>query len=185
MRCSGFSTTPRSKAGDASLVDVPDDPEDMIEILRRLEAGPEPVRDIEDHLLNAVRATLRASNDPAARGTSLLGAAADLEAGDAARLALLRRIVPRFGERLLEAAQEVDAGVVRAIPGGRVRVTSIEGAFVVQRDYEAADASPVVLSAVVRPGDPGELRVLEIVPGRAVSVCRPRGRAGVPPRATG
>ena len=47
------------EGGDASLVDVPDDPEDMIEILRRLEAGPEPVRDIEDRLLNAVRAALR------------------------------------------------------------------------------------------------------------------------------
>ena len=158
------------EGGDAPLVDVPDDAEEMIEILRRLEAGTEPVRDIEDRLLNAVRATLRTSNDPAARGTSLLRAAAELEAGDAARLALLTRIVPRFGERLLQAAQEVDAGVVRAIPGGRVRVASAEGFFVVQRDYEAADGSSRVLSAVVRPGDPGELRVLEIVPGRPVSV---------------
>ena len=158
------------EGGDASLVDVPDDPEDMIEVLRRLEAGPEPVRDIEDRLLNAVRAALRASNDPAARGGSLLRTAAELEAGDAARLALLTRIVPRFGERLLEAAQAVEGNVVRAIPGGRVRVTSIEDVFVVQRDYEAADGSPLVLSAVVRPGDPGELRVLEIVAGTAVSV---------------
>ena len=151
-------------------MDVPDDPEDMIEILRRLEAGPEPVRDIEERLLNAVRAALRASSDPATRSTSLLRAAAELEAGDAARLALLTSVVPRFGERLLQAAQEVDAGVVRAIPGGRVRVASADGFFVVQRDYEAADGSPLVLSAVVRPGDPGELRVLEIVPGRPVSV---------------
>ena len=158
------------EGGDAPLLDVPDDAEEMIEILRRLEAGTEPVRDIEDRLLNAVRAALRASNDPAARGTSLLRAAAELEAGDAARLALLTRIVPRFGERLLQAAQEVDADVVRAIPGGRVRVASAEGFFVVQRDYEAADGSSRVLSAVVRPGDPGELRVLEILPGRPVSV---------------
>ena len=158
------------EGSDASLVDVPDDPEEMIEILRRLKAGPEPVGDIEDRLLNAVRAALRASNDPAARGASLLRTAADLEAGDAARLAPVTRIVPRFGERLLEAAQGVEGNVVRAIPGGRVRVTTIEGAFVVQRDYEAADGSPLVLSAVVRPGDPGELRVLEIVPGSAVSV---------------
>ena len=158
------------EGGDASLVDVPDGPEEMIEILRRLEAGPEPVRDIEDRLLNAVRAALRAPNDPAARGTSLLRAAAELEAGDAARLALLTRIVPRFGERLLQAAQAVDGNVVRAIPGGRVRVTSMKDRFVIQRDYEAADGSPLVLSAVVRPGDPGELRVLEVLPGRAVSV---------------
>ena len=158
------------EGGDAPLVDVPDDPEDMIEILRRLEGGPEPVSDIEERLLTAVRATLRGSSDPAARGASLLRAAAELEAGDAARLALLTRVVPRFGERLLQAAQEVDADVVRAIPGGRVRVASAEGFFVVQRDYEAADGSSRVLSAVVRPGDPGELRVLEIVPGRAVSV---------------
>ncbi len=158
------------EGGDAALADVPDDPEEMIEMLRRLEAGPEPVGDIEDRLLNAVRAALRTSSDPAARGTTLLRAAAELEAGDAARLVLLTRIVPRIGERLLEAAQEVDANVVRAIPRGRVRIASTEGAFVIQRDYEAAGGSPLVLSAVVHPGDPGELRVLEIVPGRAVGV---------------
>ncbi len=159
------------EGGDASLVEIPDSPEEMIGILRGLETGPEPVRDIENRLLNAVRARLRASNDPADRGISLLRAAAGLQAGDAARLALLTRIVPRFGERLLQAAQGVDDGVVRAIPNGRVRVTTVEGAFVIQRDYEAADGSPLVLSGVVRPGDPGELRVIEIVPGRAVSVA--------------
>ena len=150
-------------------MDVPDDAEEMIEILRRLEAGTEPVRDIEDRLLNAVRATLRTSNDPAAGGTSLLRAAAELEAGDAARLALLTRIVPRFGERLLQAAQEVDAGVVRAIPGGRVRVASAEGFFVVQRDYEAADGSSRVLSAVVRREIRGAAGARNR-PGRPVSV---------------
>ena len=158
------------EGSDAPLVEVPDDPEGMIEVLRRLAAGAEPVRDIEDRLLNAVRTTLRAASDPAARGVSLLRAASGLEAGDAARLALLARIVPRFGERLLQAAQALDPNVVRAIPNGRVRVAAVEGAFVIQRDYEAADRTALVLSAVVRPGDPGELRVLEIVPGRAVSV---------------
>ena len=101
---------------------------------------------------------------------SLLRAAAGLEAGDAARLALLARIAPRFGERLLQAAQALDGDVVRAIPGGRVRVAAVAEAFVIQRDYEGADGAALVLSAVVRPGDPGELEVLEIVPGRAVSV---------------
>ena len=154
----------------APLVEVPDDAGAMIEVLRRLAAGAEPVADIEDRLLDAVRATLRAASDPAARGVSLLRAAAGLEAGDAARLALLTRIVPRFGERLLQAAQALDGDVVRAIPGGRVRVAAIAESFVIQRDYEGADGAALVLSAVVRPGDPGELEVLEIVPGRAASV---------------
>ena len=158
------------EGGNASLVEIPDDPEGMIEVLRGLETGPEPVRDLEARLLDAVRAALRGSSEPVARGVALLRAAAGLEAGDGARLALLSRIVSRFGERLLEAAQERDPAVVRAIPGGRVRVASGETAFFVQRDYEAADGSPLALSAVVRPGNPGELRVLEVAPGQAVRV---------------
>ena len=154
----------------APLVEVPDDAEAMIEVLRRLAAGAEPVRDIEERLLNAVRTGLRGASDPAARGVSLLRAAAGLEAGDAARLALLARIVPRFGERLLQAAQAVDGDVVRAVPGGRLRVAAVGESFVIQRDYEGADGAALVLSAVVRPGDPGELEVLEIVPGRALNV---------------
>ena len=148
----------------AALVEVPEGAEAMIEVLRRLAAGAEPVGDIEDRLLDAVRATLRAASDPAARGVSLLRAASGLEAGDAARLALLTRIVPRFGERLLQAAQALDGDVVRAVPGGRVRVAAVGESFVIQRDYEGADGAALVLSAVVRPGDPGELEVLEIVP---------------------
>ena len=158
------------EGSDTPLVEIPDDPEAMIEVLRRLAAGAEPVRDIEDRLLNAVRTTLRAARDPAARGASLLRAASGLKAGDAARLALLARIVPRFGERLLQAAQALDPNVVRAIPNGRVRVAAVEESFAIQRDYEGADGAALVLSASVRPGDPGELQVLEIVPGRAVSV---------------
>ena len=154
----------------APLVEAPDDAGAMIEVLRRLAAGAEPVRDIEDRLLNAVRTTLRAASDPAARGVSLLRAASGLAAGDAARLALLARIAPRFGERLLQAAQALDGDVVRAIPGGRLRVAAVGESFVIQRDYEGADGAALVLSAVVGPGDPGELEVLEIVPGRAVSV---------------
>ena len=111
----------------AALVEVPDDAEEMIEVLRRLAAGAEPVRDIEDRLLNAVRTGLRGSSDPAARGVSLLRAASGLEAGDAARLALLARIVPRFGERLLQAAQALDGDVVRAVPGGRLRAAAVGG----------------------------------------------------------
>ena len=158
------------EGSDAPLVEVPDDAEGMIEVLRRLAAGAEPVRDIEDRLLNAVRTGLRGASDPAARGVSLLRAASGLEAGDAARLALLARITPRFGERLLQAAQALDPEVVRAIPGGRLRAAAVEESFVIQRDYEGADGAALVLSAVVRPGDPGELEVLEIVPGRALSV---------------
>ncbi|MCY3746316.1 MAG: hypothetical protein OXH05_08790 [Acidobacteria bacterium] len=154
----------------APLVEVLDDAEGMIEVLRRLAAGAEPVRDIEDRLLNAVRTGLRGASDPAARGVSLLRAASGLEAGDAARLALLARIVPRFGERLLQAAQALDPEVVRAIPGGRLRAAAVEESLVIQRDYEGADGAALVLSAVVRSGDPGELEVLEIVPGRALSV---------------
>ena len=163
------------EGSDATLVEVPDDPEAMIAALRRLEAGGEPVGDIEARLLNAVRTTLRAASDPAARGVSLLRAAAGLEAGDAARLALLTRIVPRFGERLLREAQAVDPDVVRAIPNGRLRVAAVDGSFVIQRDYEGADQAALVLSAEVGPGDPGELRVFEIVPGRAMSVTPREG----------
>ena len=154
----------------APLVEVPDDAEDLTQVLRRLAAGDEPVRDIEDRLLNAVRTTLRAASDPAARGVSLLRTASGIEAGDAARLALLARIAPRFGERLLQAAQALDGDVVRAVPGGRLRVAAVGESFVIQRDYEGAAGAALVLSAVVRPGDPGELAVLEIVPGRALSV---------------
>lgn len=163
------------EGSNAGLAEAPDDPEAMIEALRRFEAGDEPVGDIEARLLNAVRTTLRASSDPAARGVSLFGAAAGLAAGDAARLALLVRIVPRVGERLLREAQAVDGGVVRAIPNGRLRAAAVEGSFVIQRDYEGADGAALVLSAAVVPGDPGELRVLEIVPGRAVSVTAREG----------
>ena len=60
--------------------------------------------------------------------------------------------------------------MVRAVPGGRLRAAAMEESFVIQRDYEGADGAALVLSAVVRPGDPGELEVLEIVPGRALSV---------------
>ena len=158
------------EGSDAPLVEVPDDAEGMIEVLRRLAAGAEPVRDIEDRLLNAVRTGLRGTSDPAARGVSLLRAASGLEAGDAARLALLARIVPRFGERLLQAAQALDGDVVRAVPNGRLRAAAVGESFVIQRDYEGADGAALVLSAAVRPGDPGELEVLEIVPGRALSV---------------
>ena len=158
------------EGSDAPLVEVPDDAAGMIEVLRRLAAGSEPVRDIEDRLLNAVRTGLRGASDPAARGVSLLRAASGLEAGDAARLALLARVVPRFGERLLQAAQALDPDVVRAVPNGRLRAAAVEESFVIQRDYEGADGAALVLSAVVRPGDPGELEVLEIVPGRALSV---------------
>ena len=158
------------KGSGAPLAEVPDDPEAMIETLRRLAAGAEPVRDIEDRLLNAVRTGLRGASDPVARGVSLLRAASGLEAGDAARLALLARIVPRFGERLLQAAQALDPDVVRAVPNGRLRAAAVEESFVIQRDYEGADGAALVLSAVVRPGGPGELEVLEIVPGRALSV---------------
>ncbi len=154
----------------APLVEVPDDAEAMIEVLRRLEAGAEPVRDIEERLLNAVRTGLRGASDPAGRGVSLLRAASGLEAGDAARLALLARMTPRFGERLLQAAQALDGDVVRAVPGGRLRVAAVGESFVIQRDYEGADGAALVLSAVVRPGDPGQLEVLEIVPGRAGNV---------------
>ena len=86
---------------------------------------------------------------------------------------LLSQLVPRFGERLLQAAVELDGTVVRAIPGGRLRVaaglSSDAGLFAIQRDYEAQDGSPLVLTAVVRPGDPGELRAMEIVSGRAMA----------------
>ena len=163
------------EGSDAPLVEVPDDPEVLTQALRRLAAGAEPVRDIEDRLLNAVRTTLRAASDPAARGVSLLRAASGLEAGDAARLALLARITPRFGERLLQAAQALDGDVVRAVPGGRLRVAAVEGSLVIQRDYEGADGAALVLSAVVRPGDPGDLEVLEIVPGRALGVTAREG----------
>ena len=154
-----------------ALAPVPEDPAELIETIHRLEAGPAPLGDLEARLLDAVRSTLRQASDPAARAARLLEAAANLRVGDAARLALLSRLTPRFGDRLLQAAQELDPAVVRAVPGGRVRVAAGgDGAFAVQRDYEARDGSRLVLAAVMRPGDPGALRALAISPGRALAV---------------
>lgn len=160
----------------APLAPVPDDPGEMIETLRRLEAGPEPLGDLEDRLLAGVRTTLREARDPESRATSLLRGAADLRIGDAARLTLLSRLAPRFGDRLLQAAQELDSSVTRAVPGGRLRVAAgDDGRFAVQRDYEARDGSSLVLAAWIRPGDPGEFRALDISPGRAFAVTAREG----------
>ncbi len=176
--------------GPQPLVDIPRGAAELIEILLRLEAGTEPLGDIEDRLLDAVRTTLRdtAESPPRAvsRAISLLRAAAALQAGDAARLALLDQLVPRFGERLLEEAQRLDRRVVRAVPGGRLRVAAglapnAGNRFAIQRDYEAEGGTPLVLSAVAAvaagrgPEDPGELRALSVVPGRAAAVAAREG----------
>ena len=165
----------------APLVPVPEDPGAMIGVLRHLEAGPAPLADLEARLLAAVRTALREAADPAARAIPLLRAASELHVGDAARLALLNRLATRFGDRMLQAAQELDASVSRAVPGGRVRVAAGERSFAVQRDYEARDGTPLVLAAVLRPGDPGGLDALEIAPGRARAVTA--GEAGLRLRA--
>ena len=155
----------------ALLAPIPDDPAGLIGALRGLEAGSEPLADLENRLLDAVRGTLRQTAEPAERATALLRAAARLQVGDTARLALLSRLVPRFGDRLLQAAQELDSSVVRAVPGGRVRVAASDGdRFAIQRDYEAPDGAPLVLAAVVRPGDPGGVQALAINPGKALAV---------------
>ena len=153
------------------LAPIPDDPEALIAALRRLEAGAEPLGDLEERLLAGVRAALREARDPEIRATALLQGAADLRIGDAARLALLSRLLPRFGDRQLAAAQALDPSVTRAVPGGRVRVAVVEdGRFAVQRDYEARDGSSLVFAALIRPGDPGDVRAITISSGRALAV---------------
>ena len=166
--------------GQDPLVEIPADPEGMMAALALLEAGGEPLADLEDRLLDAVRTRLRGAADAEALATRLLRAASALTVGDAARRRLLTGLVPEFGERLLEAARLLDDGVVRALPGGRLRVAvgpaaAAENVIAVQREYEGRDEERLVLAAVVRPGGGGEVRGLDLSAGRATAVLARNG----------
>ncbi len=163
-------------AGQEDMVAIPADPEPLLEILRRLEAGPESLVDLDARLTAAVRTELRTHSVPERVALRLLRRAAGLQVGDEARLLLLNAWAPRFGERMLEAAQAVDGGVTRAVRGGRLRVAASEGedALAIARDYEREDGEPVVFFARASPD--GALRGLGVVPGAAVRVvARPEG----------
>ena len=153
------------------LVEIPEGPEDLIEALGRLEAGAEPIADLEERLLAAVRSALRESGDPLASAMRLLRLTASLRVGDAARLRLLAELVPGLGERLLAAARGLDGGVARAVPNGKIRVAAgADGLLAIQREYEGRDRTRLVLAAVVRPGNPGEVRPIGLAPGSPAGV---------------
>lgn len=174
----------------------PERPEALIAALHRREAGPEPVADAESALLRAVRRALREARGPEERATGLLVRLAEVRGAAATKLHLLTALVPRFGARMLEAAQTLDPEITRTVPEGRIAVAAEIGAdgdrnaspgFALARRYERADGTGVLFFAVVRPGgvpsgapgsDNGEVRGLLVVPGReGGGVARPDGFA--------
>lgn len=150
----------------APVTPIPEEPAALFETLRGLEAGVEPLADLDARALPLVRRALRTARDPAALAGRLIPLAAGLATGDAARVRLLAALVPGFGEAALAAAQEFDASVVRAIPDGRARVAVVGEAIAFQREYERSDGSRVVLSALLEP----EFAALALAPGRAAGV---------------
>ena len=150
----------------------PDSPEALIEALTGLEAGGEPLADLERALLEAVRNELRGEAEPAARALRLLASAAGLRGSSGAKLRLFAAMVPEFGTRSLEAAQSRDALVIGPASGGRVAAAvgrgAAEGWSAVLREYEQYGGGRRVLAAAVReaPGGPGILRVLDLFAGR-------------------
>ena len=180
----------------APLPEAPEAPEALIAALLGWEAGPEPVADAESALLRAVRRSLREAPDPAERAAGLLARLAELRGAAATKLHLLTALVPRFGARMLEAAQTLDAEIVRTVPEGRIAVApeivaEADGnrspGFALTRRYERADGTGVLFFALVRPAevpagapgsDGGEVRGLRVVPGREGGVAaRPDGFA--------
>ena len=194
---SPVATPSETDSGEGeSPAPLPDTPEALIEALHRWEAGPEPAADAESALLRAVRRTLRETRDPGERAADLLARLAGLRGAGATKLHLLAELVPRFGARMLEAAQALDAEITRTVPEGRIAVVPeiVAGGdgnpspgFALARRYERADGTGVLLLAFVRPGgvpagapdsDPGEVRGLLVVPGRESGVAaRPDGFA--------
>lgn len=186
---------PESGGAD-SPAPLPEAPEALIAALLGWEAGPEPVADAESALLRAIRRTLREARDPAERAAGLLARLAEVRGAAAAKLHLLTELVPRFGARMLEAAQTLDAEIVRTVPEGRIAIApeiAAEGdgnpspGFALTRRYERADGTGVLFFSFVRPAgvptgapgsDGGEVRGLRVVPGREGSVAsRPGGFA--------
>lgn len=163
---------------------LPEKPEALIAALHRREAGPEPVAHAESALLRAVRRALREARGPEERATGLLVRLAEVRGAAVTKLHLLTELVPRFGARMLEAAQTLDPEITRTVPEGRIAVAPEIGAdghrnassgFALARRYERADGTGVLFFAVVRPGevpagapggDNGEVRGLLVVPGR-------------------
>ena len=153
--------------GDGTeLVELTEDPAELLAALGGLEAGIEPLQDLDARLLGSVRRALREAGDSEAAARRLLPLAAGLETGDGARVRLLTAIVPRFGETALAAAREVDPAVARAVPGGRARVAVADGGFGFQREYEREDGVGVVLASRLAP----ELEVVSVSEGRAEGV---------------
>lgn len=150
-----------------------DAPEAFIEALLPLEAGGEPLADLERALLGSARNELRGETEPAARARRLLAAAAGLRGSTGAKLRLLEAMVSEFGTRTLEAAQARDALVIGPAAGGTVAAAVGRGAgeawTAVLREYERYGGGRRVLAVTVREvpgGGPGIVRALDLFAGR-------------------
>lgn len=150
-----------------------DAPESLIEALLPLEAGGEPLADIERTLLGGVRNRLRGEADPAVRARRLLASVAGLRGSTGAKLRLLEAMVSEFGTRSLEAAQSRDALVIGPASGGAAAIAVGRGAgdgwTAVLREYERYGGGRRVLAVTVREvpgGGPGIVRALDLFAGR-------------------
>ena len=150
-----------------------DTPESLIEALLRLEAGGEPLADLERTLLGSVRRRVRQDAEPAEFARRLLASAAGLRGSTGTKLRLLGAMAPEFGTRSLEAAQARDALVIGPASGGAVAVAvgrgAGEGWSAALREYERYGGGRRVLAVATREvsgGGPGIVRALDLFAGR-------------------
>ena len=150
-----------------------DSPESLIEALLRLEAGGEPLADLERALLGSVRSRVRQEAELAEFARRLLASAAGLRGSTGTKLRLLGAMAPEFGTRSLEAAQARDALVIGPASGGRVAVAvgsgAGEGWTAALREYERYGGGRRVLAVTTRevPGSgAGIVRALDLFAGR-------------------
>ncbi len=144
------------------------DEETLTETIRAFEALGHPTGAFEEQLATAVRDALRIARDPAERALELLDETSVIRGGNLARLRLLDALIPRIGDRLLEAARERDPAILRARRDGTLLVAVAEGRVGIQRQYEREDESVVLLHGLLD-GD-GSVRALGVAAGEARGV---------------